>query len=106
MKTKLATLQQAAGILLACSCLASPNVLGAAQSLVVCSPDGTHTASVVEHGRISYSDANDPTLKHTFYLCNAQAIVFSEDGKLLAAVGGRNGSQGKIKVWRLGDHKQ
>ena len=106
MKTNLPTLQQAAGILLACSCLAIPNVLRAAQSLVVCSPDGTHTASVGEHGRILYSDANDPALKYTFYLCNAQAIVFSEDGKLLAAVGGRNGSQGKIKVWRLSDHKQ
>jgi len=106
MKTKLPTLQQAAGILLACVCLALPNALRAEQFLVVCSPDGTHTASVDEHGRILYSDANDPTLKHTFYLCTAQAIVFSDDGKLLAAVGGRNGSQGKIKVWRLSDHKQ
>ena len=106
MKTNLSPLQQAAGILVACSCLAVPNVLRAAQSLVVCSPDGTHTASVGEYGRILYSDANDPTLKHTFYLCNAQAIIFSDDGKLLAAVGGRNGSQAKIKVWRLSNHQQ
>jgi WD40 repeat protein len=62
--------------------------------------------SVGEHGRILYRQANDDRVEHTFYICNAQVLAFSDDGKLLAAVGGRNGSQGKIKVWQLNDHKQ
>ncbi|MEO8426080.1 MAG: hypothetical protein ABI651_03110 [Verrucomicrobiota bacterium] len=93
MKPKLPNLSQAAGIVLACSWLASTTILRAAESLVVCSPDGTHTASVCEQGRISYSSANDNARDYTFYICNPQAIAFSEDGKLLAAAGGRDGSQ-------------
>jgi WD40 repeat protein len=84
----------------------SSQLLRAAESLVICSPDGTHTASIGEQGRISYCKADDSAVEHTFYVCNTQALAFSEDGKLLAAAGGRNGGQGKIKVWRLSDHKQ
>jgi WD40 repeat protein len=81
-------------------------MLRAAETLVLCSPQGIYTASIGEHGRISYRGTNDDAVEHTFYICNAQALAFSDDGKLLAAAGGRNGSQGKIKVWRLSDHKQ
>lgn len=106
MKPTLWILRRSTSILLACACLASAQLLRAAEPFVICSPDGTHTASVGEHGRISYCNANDGAVEHTFYVCNTQVLAFSGDGKLLAAAGGRNGSQGKIKVWRISDYKQ
>ena len=91
---------------LACCWLAATYPLVAAQPLVVCAPGGTHIATVAEQGRIHYRQATDYTIQGTFYICHPQAICFSEDGKLLAAAGGRNGSRAKIKVWRIADHKE
>lgn len=77
-----------------------------AKALAVVSPDEMNVAVVADEGRIHYRSTCDDVLEHTFYICHGQALAFSEDGKLLAAAGARNGSQGKIKVWRLSDHKQ
>jgi len=92
--------------MLACCWLATACPLDAAEPLEIRAPDGTHIASVTEHGRIHYRKTTDDTIRHTFYVCHPQAICFSEDGKVLAAAGGRNGSRAKIKAWRIGDHKE
>jgi WD40 repeat protein len=73
---------------------------------MVCSPDKTHVATVAKRGQIRYRDASDKTIQYTFYICHPQAVCFSPDGTLLAAAGGRNGSPGKIKVWRISDGKE
>src|SRR5262245_27645707 len=90
----------------ACVWLAFANGVRAADPLIVCSPDKTHFATVAEQGQIRYRDASDKTNQHTFYICHPKAICFSLDGTLLAAAGGRNGSPGKIKVWRISDGKE
>ena len=77
-----------------------------AETLAMCSPDGIHVASIGEHGRVFYVRAEDNRVVHTFYICHAQTLAFSTDGKLLAAGGRRNGCQAKIKVWRMADDKQ
>jgi WD40 repeat protein len=92
--------------LAACCWFATLYSINAAESLVVCAPNGSHFAAVTDQGRIQYRTTVDNTTQYTFYICHPQAISFSANGKLLAAAGGRNGSQSKIKVWRIGDHKE
>ena len=108
MKTKLAIFRAAAmaAILFLSGWLTAAQPSVGAEDLVACSPNQTHVAGVAADGRICYQRSSDGVVEHTFYICHAQALAFSEDGKLLAAAGGRNGSQGKIKVWRVSDRKQ
>jgi WD40 repeat protein len=104
MKTTLSLVPLNTVAVLACCWLATVSQLVAAEPLTVCAPGGTHLATGAEPGLIHYRQASDYAIQRTFYICHPQAICFSEDGKLLAAAGGRNGSQAKIKVWRIADH--
>jgi WD40 repeat protein len=87
-------------------------LLGVAQSatlpktLVAFSPDSTRVAVIEGQGRLQVRQASDGALEATFYICHAQALAFCQNGNLLAAAGGQNGSRAKIKVWRLSDHQQ
>lgn len=72
----------------------------------VCSPDGTHVAASTSRGDIQYVRASDGTLERTLYLCDVQALAFSEDSQVLAAVGGGRFHPSKIKLWRVEDGKQ
>lgn len=106
MKPIITMLRRETSALLGCICLVAANVGFASESLVVRSADGIHIASVGETGRISYRSTGSNSVEQVFYICHPQALAFSEDGKLLAAGGGRNGSSAKIKVWRISDHTQ
>jgi hypothetical protein len=57
-------------------------------------------------GRILCRRTSSNTVEQTFYICHAKALAFSEDGGLLAAAGGPNGSPAKLKVWRTSDRRQ
>jgi WD40 repeat protein len=102
MKT-VSSIQWDTSTLLVCLCLVSSDALRASE--VACSPNGTHFAATIEPGRIIYRNAGDNTVRATFYICHPMAVSFSEDGRLLAAAGGRNGSPAKVKVWRVQDHQ-
>lgn len=106
MNKTFSTYRRNMALLVSCCCVAAVHGVCAAGPSAVCSPDGTYLATADEPGRIQYRLASDFTVQGTFYLCHPRAICFSENGKLLAAAGARNGSPAKIKVWRLGDHQQ
>ena len=106
MKPTFSTYRSNLALLWACCCVGTTCLLAAAESLVVCSPNGMHFATAAEHGRIDCCNASDGAAQGTFYICHPTAISFSEDCKRLAAAGGRNGSPAKIKVWRVSDHQQ
>ena len=106
MKPTSSLLRRNPAALIACCWFATIYSMNAVESLVVCSPNGSHLATAADNGRIQYRTAVDNTTEHTFYICHPQAIAFSVDGSLLAAAGGLNGSRAKIKVWRIGDHKE
>lgn len=106
MKTLRSLLQFSAGACLLVKCLADTPPVPTAPSTAICSPDGMHTASVGDPGRIVYCQASDNSVKGTYYACHVQALAFSPDGKLLGAFSGRNGNPGKIKVWSLTDSRQ
>lgn len=77
----------------------------ASEPLVARSVDGKYTVTAGEGGRLSYCRAGSNTVEKSFYICHPQALAFSEDGKLLAAVGGKNGKPAKIKVWQIKEQK-
>src|SRR5262245_55267969 len=106
MNPGLITLRWNTVALVASGWLTTAHPLNAAQSLRVCSPDGTCLATAAEHGRIQYYTCAGDSVQSTFYICHPRAIAFSEDGTLLAAVGGTNGNPAKIKIWRLADRQQ
>jgi len=106
MKAITTLLRRETVALLGCVCLVIANGVLASEPLVVCASDGNHTASVGGTGRISYCRTDSNVVVRTFYICHPKAMAFSEDGQLLAAVGGPNGSPAKIKVWRISDHHQ
>lgn len=106
MKTPVLIRFHRAGVLLAAVGLAATLPLNAAAPTAICSPDGTHAASVDEASRILYSQADTGVVKCTYYACHVQALAFSEDSQLLAAGGGSTGHPGKIKVWRLQNSRQ
>ena len=87
-------------------CVVTAYSLNPLECMVVCSPDGTHWATAAGQGRIQNCLAGDYTVQGTFHICHPQPRSFSDNGKLLAAAGSRNGNQAKIKVWRLADHRQ
>ena len=96
----------ASSTFLAIFCLTDSGSLRAAECLAVCSPTGTHYVTAVEQGRIEYCAASNGQIQGTFYICHPAAISFSENGQLLVAAGGKNGSPATIKAWRLKDRQQ
>ena len=106
MKNICSILQSAAFSLVAGAGITATLPLRAAEPIALCAPDGKHTASANEHGRIEYREAVDNSVKTTFYACHVQALAFSNDGQLLGAVSGQNGNPGKIKIWRVKDGGQ
>src|SRR5207247_10297970 len=105
MKLTSSLLQRNPAALIACCWFATMYSMNAAEPLVACAPNGSHLTTVAEPDRIQYRTAIGSKTQHTFYICHPQAISFSENGKVLAAAGGRNGSRAKIKVWRISDYK-
>ena len=82
-----------------------PRPATSAPLLTACSPDGEFFVVVTAEGRITYGRASDGATLRTFYQCHLQAVEFSPDGRLLAAIGARNGDPARIKVWNVDDGK-
>src|SRR5262245_54394321 len=107
MKTKLLLSRTILAAIVQCGWLLAVQSATVPEALIAYAPDKAHLAQVGgDQGRIQYRRTSNNNLEGTFYICHAQALAFSPDGKLLAAAGGKNGCPAKVKVWRLGDHQQ
>ena len=72
-------------------------------NLTAFSLDGESCAVATPDGRITYSSTKEGARRLTLLLCCPRALVFSPDGRFLAAAGGAGNCAAKIKVWRLAD---
>ena len=72
-------------------------------NLKACSPDGEFSAVATPDGRIRCGSTKEGARRRTLHLCTPRVLVFSPDGRFLAAGGGSNGCPAKIKVCQLAD---
>ncbi|MEA3212721.1 MAG: hypothetical protein QOE70_5778 [Chthoniobacter sp.] len=81
----------------------SESVPAAGVNLATCSPDGEYFVSVTPSGHVKYGRTIDGKILRTWCQCYPKAVVFSPDGRLLAAAGSSSGCPATIKVWRVED---
>ena len=81
----------------------SESVRSAGVHLATCSPDGEFFVSATPNGHVKYGRTSDGKILRTWFQCGPKAVVFSPDGRLLAAAGSSSGCPATIKVWRVED---
>lgn len=81
----------------------SESLPAAGVNLATCSPDGEFFVSANPNGHVKYGRTRDGRILRTWYQCHPKAVVFSPDGRLLAAAGDSSGCLANIKVWRVDD---
>lgn len=81
----------------------SESVPAAGVNVATCSPDGEFFVSATPNGQVKYGRTIDGKILRTWHQCYPKAVVFSPDGRLLAAAGSSSGCPATIKVWRVED---
>jgi len=59
--------------------------------------------SATPKGHVKFGRTSDGKILRTWFQCYPKAVVFSPDGRLLAAAGGSSDCPATIKVWRVED---